>query len=112
VKGFTPFFVSIDKADQERSSADLFMQPLHHLNILRNETRLEEEVLRRIARNREFRHEDEVSSGSIETLVGLQDFVGITLEISDRRIDLSETNFHTSQADYALVQPEQWLLLA
>src|SRR4051794_10765995 len=110
VKRLPPFFVSIDKANKKRSAADFFMEPLHDLNIFGNEAGLEEEILWWIARNREFRHEDKVSSGGIQAFVGLQDFVSVSAEISDGWVDLSKTDFHASEAGYALGQAEQWLL--
>jgi hypothetical protein len=107
-----PSFVPVDEADEERCSADFFMQPLHHLNVLGNEAGLEEQILRRITGNGEFRHKNQVGPGGVQAFVGLQNFVGITPKITNRGVDLSKANFHASQADYALGLPEQRLLQA
>lgn len=110
VKRLPSFFVPINEPHEERSSADFFVERLHHLNVFGNEAGLEEKILRRIPGNSELRHENKVGSGRIQAFVGLQDFVGVAAKISDSRVDLSKTDFHASAADYALGQPEQRLL--
>ena len=39
VKRFAAAFVAIDEADEERGAADLFVQPLHHLEYFRGTKR-------------------------------------------------------------------------
>jgi hypothetical protein len=107
-----PAFVAVDEANEERRSADFFMQPLHHLNILGNEAGLEEQILRRISGNGELGHKNKVGSGGVQAFVGLQDFVRVTPKITNRGVDLSKANFHANQADYVLGLPEQRLLQA
>ena len=77
------------------------MEFIHDREILRNELRLEDKVLRRITRDRKLGRDDEFRARRDEALVSGDDLIEITAQIPDRGIDLSEANLHAGDADYA-----------
>lgn len=74
------------------------MKLFDDLERFRNKPRLENQVLRRITGNREFGRQDQVRAGGGEAFVGVDDFVEISLQIANRRIELCKTDFHAQFA--------------
>ena len=64
MKRFSGALVSIDKTDEQRRAAQARLQLVEHLEILRNETRFENEILRRITGHGQFGREDDVGAGA------------------------------------------------
>ena len=94
VKRFAAPLVSVDETDEQRGAADARLELFEDLEILRNELRFEDEVLRRITGNGELRRQDQFRSGGRQPLVGAGDFLKIAAQIPDGGIDLSETDLH------------------
>ena len=95
MKRFAAAFVAIDETDEQRGAG----QPCscrcsQHLEILRNEPRFEEEILRRITGNGQLGRKNEIGAGGRELIVSGEDFVEVTPQIADGGIDLGETDFH------------------
>ena len=87
-------FVSIDVTDEERNGSDAAVQALDYLQILRHETRFENEVLRRVTGRGEFGSEHQLRPARRESLVGAEDFVKIAAQIADDGIDLRDADPH------------------
>ena len=94
VKRFAAPLVSVDETDQQTGTTDPRLQFFQDLEILRDELRFEEEILRRITGYGEFRGYDQFRSGRLQPLVGGGNLLEVAVQISDGRIDLSETDFH------------------
>ncbi len=74
------------------------MEALDRFEILRHEARLEDEVLRRVTADRQFRSEDQFRVGRGESLVGGEDLFKVTSKIADNGIDLRNADPHASPA--------------
>jgi hypothetical protein len=61
-----------------------------------NEIRLEEEVLRRIAGEGEFRGENNIRPGILKALAGIDDAAGVAFEIAHGGVDLCESDLHAT----------------
>src|SRR5690349_12804460 len=85
-------FIAIDKANEQRCVADPRMQLFQDLEVFRNKARFKYQVLRRVARDRELRGEDEIGAGGSEPFVGLNDPAKVALQITNRGIKLCKTN--------------------
>lgn len=94
VKGFSAILIPIDKADEQGRPSNPFMKPVNRLDVLRNKTGLEDQILRRIPRDRQLGSQDKIGAGLIESLVRLDDLFEISLNVADGRIELSETDLH------------------
>ena len=64
VKRLAAALVAVDETDEEAGVADPRVELLEDFEILRNEPRFEDEILRRIAGDGEFRREDEFGAGA------------------------------------------------
>ncbi len=60
MKGFTASFIAIDKTDQQSRVANRIVQTVEHFEILWNEARLKDQVLRRITGDGEFGSNDQL----------------------------------------------------
>lgn len=94
MKWFAAALVAIDEPDKQRSLTNAGMQLLKDLKCFRNETRFENKILRRIARQREFRRKHQIGTRSHQTFVSPQNSLRIAFEIANCGIELSKTNFH------------------
>src|ERR1700687_3375016 len=94
-------FVSVDKADQQRRFADTAMQLVQDLERFRNKARFEDQVLRRITGDRQFRCDDQFGASSGQSFVRLVDLLEVAAQISHGGIELGEADFHCPYADYA-----------
>ena len=70
------------------------MKLLEDFEIQRDETRLEDEILRRITGQREFRSEDELRPAGDQFAISGNDAVLVAAEIADGGIELGKTDFH------------------
>ena len=62
-----------------------------------DETRVKDEIHRRIPAYRQLRGNDKVSPGFDQFPVGAKNFVRVTGKISDGRVDLRDTRFQGSR---------------
>ena len=72
------------------------MKLIEDLEILRNKTRFEDEVLRRVSGNGQFWRQDQFGASGRETLVSADNLLKIAAQISDCRVDLSKTDLHAA----------------
>ena len=97
VKWFSFALVPFDIADEQRRCAQSRLEFFEHLQILRDEPRLEDEVLRRITGDRKFWRQHQVRAGLGQSLVGSRDLFEVPAQIADGRIDLGEADLHAPQ---------------
>jgi hypothetical protein len=86
--------VSVYETNEQPGATNTRLEPLQDLEILRNELRFEEKVLRRIAGNGEFRRNDQFCSRGRKSFIGASNLLKIAAQIPDDGIDLSETDLH------------------
>ena len=78
------------------------MQLCQQLQIFRNETRFENQILRRVSGHRQLGREHEFRARRGEPLIRAGDQFAVSPQISDGRVNLSETNLHAAlSAGYA-----------
>ncbi len=70
------------------------VQFFQDLQVLRNEARLEEQVLGRITGDGELRRKDQLGTGGSEPLIGTENFLKVAVQIANGGIDLSEPDLH------------------
>src|SRR5436190_4852373 len=93
---FSASLVTINEPDQQRRFSDASVQFLQHRKVLRNEARLENQILRRIPRDRQLRSQHQFRTGGSEALISADDQFAITAQIAHRRVNLSKTNLHAA----------------
>ena len=86
--------VVVDVADQQRHFLDLAGEVIERLQAFRDELRLEDQVARRIAGEREFRGDDEVGTLFQAFAVGLEQALRIPGEVPDHSVDLCDAYLH------------------
>ena len=69
--------VSVYETNEQPSATNTRLEPFQDLEILRNEPRFEEKVLRRVAGNGEFRRNDQFCSRGCKSLVGANNLLKI-----------------------------------
>src|SRR4029077_4236928 len=74
------------------------MQLCQQFQIFRNEARFENQILRRVSGHRQLRREHEFRARRGEPLIRTGDQFAVSTQISDGRVNLSETNSHALQA--------------
>jgi hypothetical protein len=84
-------------SDKQRRLSNMSVQFIDDRKILRNKTRLENQILRRISSDRQLRRQHEFRACCREPLVRTGDQFAVSSQIADRRINLSETNLHALQ---------------
>ena len=94
-----------DETHGQRHGADRALQPPQHLQVGGHETRLEEQVLRRIAGDGQFGRQDEVRARFDRALVGVEDFLVVARQVADHGVDLGEADFHAGKAGAPAVRP-------
>ena len=94
VKWLSAILVSIDETDEQTGAPDMRLELFQDLEILRDEPRLEDQVLRRITGNGKLRRNDQFRSSRRQPIVGAGDLFKIAAQISDDGIDLSEADLH------------------
>src|SRR5207253_8400927 len=95
-KRFAAPIVAINKSDEQRCIADTSVQLCQQLQIFRNETRYENQILWRISGHRQLGREHEFRARRREPLICAGDQIAISPQISHRRVNLSETNLHAA----------------
>src|SRR5205807_2809918 len=83
VKWFSFALVSFDVTDEQRRCGQSRLKFFEHLQILRDEPRLEDEVLWRITGDRKFRRQHQVRAGLVQSLVGSRDLFEVPAQIAD-----------------------------
>ncbi len=105
-KWFAASFVTINEPDEQRRIADTSVQLCQQLQIFRNETRFENQILRRVSGHRQLGREHEFRARRREPLVRADDQLAISPQITHGRVDLSEADFHVAiEASGAAVIP-------
>src|SRR2546423_12356850 len=79
--------VPLDVTDQQRRFAEPRLEFLEDLQILRDEARFEDEVLRRITSDRQFRHQYQFRAVIRQPLIGGDDFLKVSAQGAHGRID-------------------------
>src|SRR5947209_299981 len=92
----TATLVALNVTNQECRAPEPRLKFIKHLEVLRDELRLEHQILRRITGNRKLWRQDQFGAGISESLVGAKNFFEVAAQIPDRRIYLSETDLHTA----------------
>src|SRR5438874_1623092 len=93
---FSASLVTINEPDQQRRFSDASVQFLQDREILRNEARLENQVLRRISRDCQLRGQHQIRAGRSKPLVSPDDQFAIAAQISHGGVNLSKTNLHAA----------------
>ena len=83
-------FAPIDETNNCRDPPAGFCHPLERRDVVGDEARTQEQVLRRIARDRQLRERNDIHAQLPRPLDILECLPHIPLEIADRRIDLRE----------------------
>src|SRR5882724_370190 len=97
--------IPVNETDQQCRASYARMKLLQNGKILWNEPRFEDQILRRISGNREFRCQNQFRAGSRETLISAHDPLKIAAQIPDRRINLSKANLHAAHGRLCATQP-------
>ena len=82
------------KPTSSGTSSDFAVERLESGEIERDEARLEDEVLRRVAGDGELRSENQIGAAVDELAVGLENLAMIAGQIADGGVELREANFH------------------
>src|SRR5205823_6107874 len=96
VKGLAASFIAVNKTNKQSRVSDAGVKLIEDLEILRNKTRFEDEVLRRVSGNGQFWRQDQFGATGRETLVSADDLLKIAAQIPDGRVNLSKTNLHAA----------------
>jgi hypothetical protein len=94
VKWLAAAFIPIDETDEQGSGSHARVKAFENLKVLGNKARFEEEVLRRVSGDGQFRGQDQFRAGVGEAIVGPRDQLKIAAQIPNRRIELSKTDLH------------------
>ena len=86
--------VVVHVAHEKRHLADFSGQVVKRLQAMRDKLRFEHQIARRIAHEREFRRDDQVSPGVEALAVGGENSFYVPGKIPDDGIDLSEADLH------------------
>ena len=88
------FVVEIDAAGEQRHVADRAVEGVEAFERQRDKLRFENQILRRVAGDREFRREHQFRAACNGDVVRVEDFVKISAQIADGRVDLGEADLH------------------
>src|SRR5947207_9417241 len=94
MKRFAAPLIAVNKTDEQSRISHERMKLIEDLEILRNKTRFEDEVLRRVSGNGQFWRQDQLRASGRETLVSADDPLKIAAQISNCWVNLSKTNPH------------------
>src|SRR6266480_3137448 len=100
IKRFDAALIAVNETDEQSRISHARMKLIEDLEILRNKTRFEDEVLRRVSGNGQFWRQDQFRASGRETLVSADNLLKIPAQIPDGRVNLSKTDLHP-----ALEQP-------
>src|SRR5436309_47090 len=105
VKRFAAPLIAVNETDQQGRAPDARMKLIEDLEILRNKTRFEDEVLRRVSGNSQFWGQDQFGASGRETLVSADNLLKIATQIPDGRVNLSKTDLHAAHRRLCATQP-------
>ena len=105
VKGLPASFVSVHETDKQSRVSYARMKLIEDLEILRNKTRFEDEVLRRVSGNGQLWRQHQLRASRSETLVSADDPLKIAAQIPDCWVNLSKTNLHAALRRLCATQP-------
>ena len=94
MKWLAAAFVAINKADQQSGFAQPFLSAESSTARFSGTNRDLKRRSGRITGNRQLRRNHDIGPGLRELIVSSSDFLEVTLEITDRGINLRETDFH------------------
>ena len=97
MKCFTASLIWIDESHHQCGSAQAGVQLSEDFEIVRNETRLKEQIFWGITGDGELGSEDEIGSFSGKLPVGRHDFCKIAAQITNGGIDLGKADLHARQ---------------
>src|SRR5216117_1084748 len=104
MKRFAAPLIAVNETDQQSRVSHARMKLIEDLEILRNKTRFEDEVLRRVSGNGQFWRQDQFGASGRETLVSADDPLKIAAQIPDGRVDLSKTDLHAGHGRLCATQ--------
>src|SRR5947199_7176630 len=96
MKRFAAPLIAVNKTDEQSRISHARMKLIEDLEILRDKTRFEDEVLRRVSGNGQLGGQDQLRASGRETLVSAEDLLKIAAQIPDCWVNLSKTNFHAA----------------
>src|SRR5205809_1040693 len=96
MKRFAAPFIAVNETDEQSRVSHARMKLIEDLEILRDKTRFEDEVLRRISGNGQFWRQDQFGASSCETFISADNLLKIAAQIADRRINLRQTDLHAA----------------
>src|SRR5438094_3942126 len=96
MKRFAAPLIAVNKTDQQRRVSHARMKLIEDLEILRNKTRFDDEVLRRVSGNGQLWRQDQLSASSCETFIRADNLLKIATQIPNGRINLSKTDLHAA----------------
>ena len=96
MKRFAAPLIAVNKTNKQSRVSDAGVKLIEDLEILRDKTRFEDEVLRRVSGNSQLRRQDQLRAGASETLVSADDLLKIATQIPDGRVNLSKTDLHAA----------------
>src|SRR5438552_14730337 len=94
MKRFAAPLIAVNKTNKQRHVSHARMKLIEDLEILRDKTRFEDEVLRRVSGNGQLGGQDQFRASGHEALVSADDLLKIATQIPDGRVDLSKTDLH------------------
>ena len=86
--------VEVGEADERGKPARVAGELAQGLRRGTDEARPQQQVLRRVAGDRQLGEEDEVSPGGARLVQALEDLFAVAVEIADGRVDLGESESH------------------
>src|SRR5438128_9448707 len=104
VKRLPAPLIAVNETDEQSRVSHARMKLIEDLEILRNKTRFEDEILRRVSGNGQLGGQDQLRASGSETLVSADDLLKIATQIPDRRVDLSKTNLHAGHGRLCATQ--------
>ena len=94
MKRLAASLISIDETDEQGRVSRPRMKLLEDLKILRDKTRFENQILRRIAGDGQFRRQNQLRARSGEALISADNLFKIAAQIPYGRVNLSKTDLH------------------
>ena len=96
MKRLAASFVSINETDQQGRVSHARVKLLEDLEVLRDKTRFENQILRRISGDGQLRRQNQLRARSSEALISMDDLLEIAAQIPDSRVNLSKTDLHAA----------------
>jgi len=93
-RGVVDVVVALGEADDRRDADRTIGEPVDARPRAREEVLLEEQVLGRVAGDRELGEEDEVGAGGLRLVQAADDALAVPSQVADDRVDLRESEPH------------------